>query len=132
MPGEGFQGDVKKVLPTGLEPVTFRLLAECSNQLSYESCANQCWPQPSSAQANTASAYRAQKIDHGRTRTCNLRLRRATPYPLGHAASSLKPRCLLLVRVRGVSVKAASRQEKVELGGIDPPTSRMLSERSTI
>ena len=26
-----------KVLPTGLEPVTFRLLAECSNQLSYES-----------------------------------------------------------------------------------------------
>ena len=27
----------EKVLPTGLEPVTFRLLAECSNQLSYES-----------------------------------------------------------------------------------------------
>ena len=26
-----------KMLPTGLEPVTFRLLAECSNQLSYES-----------------------------------------------------------------------------------------------
>ena len=25
------------ILPTGLEPVTFRLLAECSNQLSYES-----------------------------------------------------------------------------------------------
>ena len=30
-----------KILPTGLEPVTFRLLAECSNQLSYESA---CMP----------------------------------------------------------------------------------------
>ena len=29
------------ILPTGLEPVTFRLLAECSNQLSYESA---CMP----------------------------------------------------------------------------------------
>ena len=28
---------LQKLLPTGLEPVTFRLLAECSNQLSYES-----------------------------------------------------------------------------------------------
>ena len=27
----------RTVLPTGIEPVTFRLLAECSNQLSYES-----------------------------------------------------------------------------------------------
>ena len=25
------------ILPAGLEPATFRLLAECSNQLSYES-----------------------------------------------------------------------------------------------
>ena len=33
----GTQRGARKVLPTGLEPVTFRLLAECSNQLSYES-----------------------------------------------------------------------------------------------
>ena len=31
---------LKQVLmvPTGLEPATFRLLAECSNQLSYRTC----------------------------------------------------------------------------------------------
>ena len=32
-----YDANTRKVLPTGLEPVTFRLLAECSNQLSYES-----------------------------------------------------------------------------------------------
>ena len=31
---------------------------------------------------------RAKNGDHGRTRTYNLRFRRPTPYPLGHAASS--------------------------------------------
>ena len=34
-----------------------------------------------------------KQIDHGRTRTCNLRLRRATPYPLGHAAIEGERQC---------------------------------------
>ena len=31
-----------EVVPTGLEPATFRLLAECSNQLSYRTCGGWC------------------------------------------------------------------------------------------
>ena len=31
---------LQQLLPLGLEPRTFRLLAECSNQLSYESTEN--------------------------------------------------------------------------------------------
>ena len=35
------------------------------------------------------SKPRKASVDHGRTRTCNLRFRRPTPYPLGHATSCL-------------------------------------------
>ena len=35
----------------------------------------------------TYNIYRNETFDHGRTRTYNLRFRRPTPYPLGHAAA---------------------------------------------
>ena len=35
-----------------------------------------------------------KETDHGRDRTCNLLLRRQTPYPLGHAAAGCKERNL--------------------------------------
>ena len=49
--------------------------------------------------------------DRGRTRPCNLRLRRAVPYPLGHEADFFVS-----------SVKKETTPERDPARGLEPPT----------
>ena len=72
---------------------------------------------------------------HGGTRTRSLGIRSPTPYPLGHAgivaAIGFDP------MTSGLWAQHASSPRHtacgyVEIEGIDPTTSRMQSERSTI
>ena len=69
---------------------------------------------------------------HGGTRTRSLGIRSPTPYPLGHAgivaAIGFDP------MTSGLWAQHASSapHRYMEIEGIDPTTSRMQSERSTI
>ena len=47
------------------------------------------WANKSASSSRRGS--RVRQNDPGRTRTCNLRFRRPTPYPLGHKADSFVP-----------------------------------------
>ena len=66
--------------------------------------------------------------DHGRTRTYNLRFRRPTPYPLGHAADIL---FLWATSRDSLETQLYGPRVKKPMAGIEPTTSRLLSGCST-
>ena len=66
------------------------------------------------------SVWHWEKLNPGRTQTCNLWFRRPTPYPLGHRTLHAKPRkdhteC-------GACRKIKTKEEKMTGGGFEPAT----------
>ena len=67
--------------------------------------------------------------DHGRTRTYNLRFRRPTPYPLGHAAPCAIPK--IPKCITGICCETHALTKIKPMAGFEPTTSRLLSGCST-
>ena len=119
-------------------------LASLSSVADWKSCVHSsgvaqwlaCWAhnskvggsKPLSASFMT-SMHAGKNDDHGRTRTYNLRFRRPTPYPLGHAATVANRSSPSLERE--MIVFCSDGISKKPMAGIEPTTSRLLSGCST-
>ena len=120
----GTQRGARKVLPTGLEPVTFRLLAECSNQLSYESAGgvSSLVPHdkidaPVATPKNGAGGYRSRCLSHAKRALYHL-----SYSPLLYTG---------ITSTRSQEESSVYMQENRAVPGIEPGTSCTRSRNHT-
>ena len=121
-----------KQAPEGFEPSTLRLLGVRSNQLSYG--ADNFWSCGDRTQVVTGLDLKSSGLCPRRFEPCRSRLRagwQMYEQPGSNRRSHACEACVLTTR-RCSLCKQFNLAAKVEMQGIDPCTSRMLSERSTI
>ena len=78
--------DIRRILTTWSCPQRGAHLAR-THRAGCVGCGSPAWHWPDGSLGTTLRSRTGHKHDPGRTRTCNLRFRRATAYPLGHRAN---------------------------------------------